>query len=74
MISILLILQIITPILLIVCILLQQRGTALGSAFGGSGGGFYLKRRGAEQKVFIATIVLGVLFIVFSILSLMGKS
>jgi protein translocase SecG subunit len=74
MIPVLLILQIIVPILLIVCVLLQQRGTALGSAFGGSGGGFYMKRRGAEQKIFIATIVLGALFIVLSILSLAGKS
>lgn len=74
MIPILLILQITVPILLIICILLQQRGTALGSAFGGSGGGFYLKRRGAEQKIFIATIVLGALFIILSILSLAGKS
>lgn len=74
MISILLILQIAVPILLIICVLLQQRGTALGSAFGGSGGGFYSKRRGAEQKIFIATIVLGALFIILSILSLAGKS
>ena len=74
MIPILLILQIAVPILLIICVLLQQRGTALGSAFGGSGGGFYLKRRGAEQKIFIATIVLGALFIIVSILNLIGKS
>lgn len=74
MISILLILQIAVPCLLTVCILLQQRGTALGSAFGGSGGGFYSKRRGAEKKIFIATIVLSVLFIVVSILSLISKA
>ncbi len=74
MISILLILQIAVPCLLAVCILLQQRGTALGSAFGGGGGGFYSKRRGAEKKIFIATIVLSVLFIVVSILNLVNKS
>ncbi len=73
MFSIILVLQIIIPCLLIVCILFQQRGTALGSAFGG-GGGFYLKRRGAEKKLFVATIVLGTLFVVVSLLSLMSKS
>lgn len=73
MVSILFILQIAVPILLAICILLQQRGTALGSAFGGSGG-FYLKRRGAEKKIFIATIILSVLFIIISILNLSVKS
>lgn len=68
--TILLILQIAVPILLAICVLLQQRGTALGSAFGGSGGGFYAKRRGIENKVFIATIVLAVLFLIVSLISL----
>src|SRR4030042_1474031 len=43
--------QIVVSILLIIAILLQQRGTALGSAFGGSGG-FYAPRRGIQQKLF----------------------
>lgn len=63
-------LQIAVPVLLIACILLQQRGTALGSAFGGEGGGFHSKRRGLEKKLFISTIVLAVLFIVVSLLNL----
>ena len=49
--TILLILQITAPILLIVCVLLQQRGTALGAAFGGSGD-FYLTKRESYQKFF----------------------
>ena len=64
------ILQIITAILLIIFILLQQRGTALGSAFGGETGGFYATRRGIQQKLFWATIICGVLFIVLAILNL----
>jgi len=68
--TILLILQIAVPILLIALILLQQRGTALGSAFGGEGGGFYSKRRGLEKKIYYSTIVLGTLFIVISLLNL----
>lgn len=70
--QILLILQIAIPILLIACILLQQRGTALGAAFGGGGGsdGFYLKRRGLEKKILWATIVLGASFLIVSLLNL----
>lgn len=62
--------QIIVSALLIILILLQQRGTALGSAFGG-GGEFYSTRRGMQKKIFIATIVLGAVFIVFGILNLL---
>lgn len=62
--------QIIVAILLIVFILLQQRGTALGSAFGGEGGSFYATRRGIQKKIFWATIICGVLFIVFALSNL----
>ena len=62
--------QIIVSIALIVLILFQQRGTALGSAFGGEGGGFYATRRGLQKKIFWATIVLGGVFIILSILIL----
>lgn len=62
--------QIIVAIFLIVFILLQQRGTALGSAFGGEGGGFYATRRGIQKKIFWATIVCGVLFIGLALLNL----
>lgn len=61
--------QIAIGVLLIVFILLQQRGTALGSAFGGEGG-FYGTRRGIQQKLFWATIVCGALFIGLSLLNL----
>ena len=65
----LLVLQIAVPAFLIGLILMQQRGAALGSAFGGSGA-FYLKRRGIEQKVFYATIILAAMFLVISLLNL----
>ena len=61
--------QIIISIFLIAAILLQQRGTALGSAFGDSGS-FYATRRGIQNKLFWAAIVLGVLFIVLALLNL----
>ncbi len=63
------ILQIIIAGLLIVFILLQQRGQGLGSAFGQSGG-FYSTRRGIQQKIFWATIVSGALFIILALLNL----
>ena len=69
--NLLLIAQIIVSILLIVFILFQQRGTALGSAFGGEGGGFYATRRGIQKKLLWATIICGVLFIVLAILNLL---
>lgn len=69
--KILLISQIIVSVLLVVFILLQQRGTALGSAFGGESGGFYGTRRGIQQKIFWGSIVLGTLFIILALLNLL---
>lgn len=65
--------QIIVSILLVIFILLQQRGTALGSAFGGGEGGFYATRRGLQKKIFWVTIVLASLFLVLAILNLVQK-
>jgi len=65
----LLIAQIIVAVFLIVFILLQQRGTALGSAFGGEGG-FYATRRGIQKKIFGATVVFGILFVALALLNL----
>lgn len=67
--NILPILQIINASFLIIFILLQQRGQALGSAFG-QPGEFYSTRRGIQQKIFWATIVSGTLFIILALLNL----
>lgn len=56
------------PIILVILILSQQRGTALGSAFGQEGG-FYATRRGIQKKIFWATVTCGVLFIVLSLVN-----
>lgn len=69
--TILFVLQIAVPVLLIACILLQQRGTALGGAFGSEGGGFYSQRRGFEKKIFVSTVVLAALFLIVSLLNLL---
>ena len=53
--------QIAISLLLTAAILLQQKGTGLGSAFGGSGQ-MYRSKRGVEKTLFIATIILATLF------------
>ncbi len=59
--------QLIIAVLLIIFILLQNRGSGLGSAFGGSGD-VYLTKRGAEKTIFILTIICAFLFIVLGII------
>lgn len=62
--------QIGVAVFLAVFILLQQRGTALGSSFGGESGGFYGARRGLQKQLYWGTILLGILFIGFALLRL----
>lgn len=57
----LLIAQAIIAVLLTVSILLQNRGSGLGSAFGSDFGGYYTKR-GFERFLVYATIVLAAVF------------
>ena len=64
----LLIAQTVIAILLIVSILLQNRGSGLGSAFGGDFGGYYTKR-GLEKFFLYATVVFAVLFFVLGIVN-----
>lgn len=63
--------QIVVAILLGASILLQQRGTALGSAFGGDSGNFYSVRRGILKKLYWATIVLSILFVGLALVQLL---
>jgi preprotein translocase subunit SecG len=61
--------QMILAAALIASILLQQRGTGLGGAFGGEVTA-YRSRRGIERTLFRLTILLAVLFVIFSLLNL----
>ncbi len=61
--------QMILAVALVSAILLQQRGTGLGGTFGGEITA-YRSRRGIERTLFRLTIVLAVLFVVFSLLNL----
>lgn len=56
---------VISGALMILTILLQQRGASLGAGFGSSGE-LYTTRRGLDKSLFDTTIVLAVIF-VFSI-------
>ena len=58
--------QIVLSVLLVAGILLQQKGSGLGSALGGSSIE-YSTKRGAEKFIFWATIVLAVLFMGVSV-------
>jgi len=59
--------------LLMISILLQSRGAGLSAAFGGDMSGFYTKR-GVEKFLFFASIVLGSLFIINAIVTLIVSS
>ena len=58
--------QVAVAFLMMLAILLQNRGAGLGGVFGGTGG-VYLTKRGLEKKLFIATIVLASLFLILSL-------
>lgn len=61
--------QILLGIILILLILLQVKGTGLGSTFGGNFS-FYQTRRGVEKLLFILTMVIGGLFLISSVIRL----
>ena len=62
----------ISGILLIISVLIQDRGQSLGASFGGDSS-FHRSKRGAELVVFNATIVLAVIFVLTIILGLFIK-
>lgn len=67
------ILQIITvgsALLMIVSVLLQQRGATLGAGFGSSGE-LYTTRRGLDKNLFEVTVVFAVVFILSILASLL---
>lgn len=63
------ILQIVISILLVVAILLQQKGVGLGAAFGGSSN-VYSTKRGVDKLLFRTTIVLAVIFVGIALASI----
>jgi len=56
------IIQLISAVLLIIVVLIQNQSSGLGSAFGGQGG-VNRSKRGAEKGLFILTIILSITFL-----------
>lgn len=65
-------LTVISAVVIVTTVLLQQRGSSLGAGFGGDTN-FYRSQRGAEKIIFNATIIAGVVFVVSIILSILSK-
>jgi preprotein translocase subunit SecG len=56
------ILTIASAVLMVVSILLQQRGASLGAGFGASGE-LYTTRRGLDKTLYQVTVILAVIFV-----------
>lgn len=62
--------SIVVSLVLIVLILLQVKGGALGNLLGGdAGGGFTRTRRGLEKTLFQITVYLAIIFMAISLFS-----
>jgi protein translocase SecG subunit len=58
--------QVVVSILLILTILMQEKGVGLSATFGG-GGEFYRSKRGIDKLLFWLTVTLSLLFIATSL-------
>jgi protein translocase SecG subunit len=67
------IVEIVVSILLVISILLQNRGAGLSGTFGGDFGGYYSKR-GFEKFLVYFTIALAVVFVILAITNLILSS
>lgn len=66
--------QIAISVILVTAILLQQSGAGVGGALGGGDrGNFQHTRRGFEKFLFFLSIICGILFALFALLSIMIK-
>ncbi|MEK7606115.1 MAG: preprotein translocase subunit SecG [Patescibacteria group bacterium] len=66
------VIQIVLSVLLIVLILMQQSEGGMGNMFGGDDAGNLRRtRRGPERAIFIATVMVAILFAVTSLLALL---
>jgi len=56
--------QILVAILLSVVLLLQAKGSGIGSALGGGTSGSFRTRRGVEKTLFQLTIIIAIIFLI----------
>lgn len=68
--QLLLYIQLAVCVILIILIAIQQRGAALGAGFGG-GGEAYSTKRGAQKKIYYATVVVAIVFLVLGVLNIL---
>jgi preprotein translocase subunit SecG len=61
--------QILVAILLTLVLLLQSKGSGVGTALGGGSGGSFRTRRGVEKSLFQLSIVLAIVFLAISIVA-----
>jgi preprotein translocase subunit SecG len=61
--------QILIAVLLTLVLLLQSKGSGVGTALGGGTGGSFRTRRGVEKSLFQLTIVLAIVFLAVSIVA-----
>ena len=66
------IITVIAGALMILFILIQNRGQSLGVSFGGDSS-YYRSKRGAEAVIFNATIIAAVIFVLSIVLSVLAK-
>ena len=65
--------QILVAILLSVVILLQAKGSGIGSALGGGTSGSFRTRRGVEKTLFQLTIVIAVIFLIVAAMGVRAR-
>ncbi len=66
--------QIILSIILIASVILQQTGAGVGGAMGGGDDSIHYTRRGAEKVLFYVTIIVGTLFVLSSIFTIIIRA
>lgn len=71
--TILQITMIASAVLMVISVLLQQRGATLGAGFGSSGE-LYTARRGVDKNLFEVTIVFAVIFVLSILVGLLIPS
>lgn len=67
--------QIILSVVLVALIVIQQTGAQIGGAFGGNDNmsSAFHTRRGLEKGLFIATIIIGIIFVASTLINLIYK-
>jgi preprotein translocase subunit SecG len=66
--------QIVISVALVILILIQSKGSGMGSLFGGGDSGVYTTRRGVEKTLFNLTVVVSLVFFLISTLNVIVAS